>query len=206
MKKTAEKQMDVVFILDRSGSMSGSEADTIGGFNSYLKKNRKKNYLVTTILFDDRYEKLYEQEKISEVEELDEETYFVRGSTALLDAVGKTIKLMEKKAKGKVLFAITTDGYENSSREYTKEQIKEMITGHSDWEFMYIGADVDSYAEASAIGISANHTANYRKTKKGINMVYDAVGMACECCVRDESLGSEWKKELDNYIKENEDK
>ena len=140
------------------------------------------------------------------MEELDEETYFVRGSTALLDAVGKTIKLMEKKAKGKVLFAITTDGYENSSREYTKEQIKEMITGRSDWEFMYIGADVDSYAEASAIGISANHTANYRKTKKGINMVYDAVGMACECCVRDESLGSEWKKELDNYIKENEDK
>ena len=206
MKKSIEKQMDVVFILDRSGSMSGSEADTIGGFNSYLKKNRKKNYLVTTILFDDRYEKLYEQEKISEVEELDEKTYYVRGCTALLDAVGKTIKLMEKKAEGKVLFAITTDGYENASQEYTKEQIKEMITGHSDWEFMYIGADIDSYAEASAIGISASHTANYRKTKKGINMVYDAVAMACECCCKAEPLGDDWKKELDNYIKENEEK
>ena len=204
MKKSTEKQMDVVFILDRSGSMSGSEADTIGGFNSYLKKNRKKNYLVTTILFDDRYEKLYEQEKISEVEDLDEKTYYVRGCTALLDAVGKSIKLMEKKAKGKVLFAITTDGYENASREYSKEQIKEMITGHSDWEFMYIGADIDSYEEASAIGISADHTANYRKTKKGINMVYDAVGMACECCCKAEPLGDDWKKELDNYIKENE--
>ena len=204
MKKSTEKQMDVVFILDRSGSMGGSEADTIGGFNSYLKKNRKKNYLVTTILFDDRYEKLYEQEKISEVEELDEKTYYVRGCTALLDAVGKTIKLMEKKAKGTVLFAITTDGYENASREYTKEQIKEMITGHSDWEFMYIGADIDSYEEASAIGISADHTANYRKTKKGINMVYDAVGVACECCCKAEPLGDDWKKELDNYIKENE--
>ena len=206
MKKTTEKQMDVVFILDRSGSMSGSEADTVGGFNSYLQKNRKKNYLVTTILFDDRYEKLYEQKKISDVEELDEETYFVRGGTALLDAVGKTIKLMEKKAKGKVLFVITTDGYENASREYTKEQIKEMITAHSDWEFMYIGADVDSYAEASAIGISANHTANYRKTKKGINLVYDAVGMACECCCKSVPLGDDWKKDLDNYIKANEDK
>ena len=204
MKKSTEKQMDVVFILDRSGSMGGSEADTIGGFNSYLKNNRKKNYLVTTILFDDRYEKLYEQKKIGEVEELDAYTYFVRGCTALLDAVGKSIKLMEKKAKGKVLFAITTDGYENASREYTKEQIKEMITDHSDWEFMYIGADIDSYEEASAIGISADHTANYRKTKKGINILYDAVGMACECCCREESIGPDWKKKLDNYIKENE--
>ena len=206
MKKTTEKQMDVVFILDRSGSMSGSETDTIGGFNSYLKKNRKKNYLVTTVLFDNYYEKLYERKKIGEVEELNNETYFTRGSTALLDAVGKTIKLMEKKAKGKVLFAITTDGYENASHEYTKEQIKEMITGHSDWEFMYIGADIDSFAEASAIGISASHTANYRKTKKGINMVYDAVSVACECCCKSMPLEESWKKDLDDYIKENEEK
>lgn len=203
MKKTTEKQMDVVFILDRSGSMGGSEADTIGGFNSYLKKNRKKDYLVTTILFDDRYEKLYEQEPISEVEDLDEDTYFVRGCTALLDAVGKTIKLMERKAEGKVLFVITTDGYENASEKYTKEQVKEMITGHKEWEFMYIGADVDSYSEASAIGISADHTANYKKSKKGINMLYDAVGVACSCCLEEKDIGTEWKKELDNYIKEN---
>lgn len=205
MKKSTEKQMDVVFILDRSGSMGGSEADTIGGFNSYLKKNRTKDYLVTTVLFDNCYEKLYERKKVKEVPELDDKTYFVRGSTALLDAIGKTIKLMEKKAKGKVLFAITTDGYENASREYTKEQIKEMIIGHSDWEFMYIGADIDSYKEASALGICADHTANYRKTRKGINMVYDAVGEACACCCREESLGSDWKKNLDNYIKENEE-
>ncbi len=205
MKKSTKKQMDVVFILDRSGSMGGSETDTIGGFNSYLQKNRTKDYLVTTVLFDNYYEKLYERKKISEVPELDEKTYFVRGCTALLDAVGKTIRLMEKKAKGKVLFVITTDGLENASREYTKEQIKEMITGHSDWEFMYIGADIDSYNEASAIGISADHTANYRKTKKGINMLYEAVGVACACCCREESLGSGWKKELDNYIKENEE-
>ena len=83
MKKTVEKPMDVVFILDRSGSMSGSESDTIGGFNSYLKKNRKNNYLVTTVLFDDHYEKLYERMKISEVEELNNETYYTRGCTAL---------------------------------------------------------------------------------------------------------------------------
>ena len=203
MKKTTEKQMDVVFILDRSGSMGGSEADTIGGFNSYLKKNRKKDYLVTTILFDDRYEKLYEREPISEVEDLDEDTYFVRGCTALLDAVGKTIKLMERKAEGKVLFVITTDGYENASEIYTKEQVKEMITGHKEWEFMYIGADVDSYSEASSMGISASHTANYKKSKKGIGMLYDAVGVACSCCLEEKDIGTEWKKELDNYIKEN---
>ena len=204
MKKTAEKQMDVVFILDRSGSMAGSEKDTIGGFNSYLKKNRKKDYLVTTVLFDDRYEKLYEQEPISEVEDLDEDTYFVRGSTALLDAVGKSIKLMERKAAGKVLFVITTDGYENSSEKYTKEQIKEMITGHTEWEFMYIGADVDSYREASSMGISVSHTASYKKSKKGINMVYDAVGVACSCCLKEKDIGTEWKKDLDAYIKSNE--
>ena len=203
MKKTAEKPMDVVFILDRSGSMSGSESDTIGGFNSYLKKNRKNNYLVTTVLFDDHYEKLYERKKIGEVEELDNETYYTRGCTALLDAVGKSIKLMEKKAKGKVVFVITTDGYENASREFKKEQIKEMITGHSDWEFMYIGADIDSYSEASSIGISASHTASYKKSKKGINILYDAVGTACKCCCKEMPLDDSWKKELDNYIKEN---
>jgi hypothetical protein len=206
MKKTAEKPMDVVFILDRSGSMSGSESDTIGGFNSYLKKNRKNNYLVTTVLFDDHYEKLYERMKISEVEELNNETYYTRGCTALLDAVGKSIKLMEKKAKGKVMFVITTDGYENASKEFKKEQVKEMITGHSDWEFMYIGADIDSYREASSIGISASHTANYRKSKKGINMLYDAVSVACECCCKKEPLDDGWKKKLDSYIKENENK
>ena len=206
MKKTVEKPMDVVFILDRSGSMSGSESDTIGGFNSYLKKNRKNNYLVTTVLFDDHYEKLYERKKIGEVEELDNETYYTRGCTALLDAVGKSIKLMEKKAKGKVIFVITTDGYENASREFKKEQIKEMITGHSDWEFMYIGADIDSYREASSIGISASHTASYRKTKKGINILYEAVGTACKCCCNEMPLDNRWKEKLDSYIKENENK
>ena len=116
MKKVNENVMDVVFLLDRSGSMAGSESDTIGGFNSYLNKNKKKDYLVTTILFDDKYEKLYERKKISEVDELNKETYYVRGCTALLDAIGKSIKLMDKKTKGKVLFVITTDGYENASR------------------------------------------------------------------------------------------
>ena len=204
MKKTTEKPMDVVFILDRSGSMSGSESDTIGGFNSYLKKNRKNNYLMTTVLFDDQYELLYERKKISEVEELNNETYYTRGSTALLDAVGRSIKLMEVLSKGKVLFVITTDGYENASREFKKEQIKEMITGHKEWEFMYIGADVDSYSEASSIGICASNIANYKKTKKGISNLYDSVCMACNEYDVNDTIGTDWKKKLDSFIKNNE--
>ena len=203
--KKIENVMDVVFLLDRSGSMAGSESDTIGGFNSYLNKNKKKDYLVTTILFDDKYEKLYERKKISEVNELDKETYYVRGCTALLDAIGKSIKLMDKKTKGKVLFVITTDGYENASREYNKEKIKEMIKGHKNYEFMYVGADIDSYSEATNIGIKRSNIANYKKSKKGIGILYDAVDMACESFACGSSIGTKWKKDLDSYIEENEE-
>lgn len=197
--------MNVVFLLDRSGSMAGSESDTIGGFNSYIKKNKMKDYLVTTILFDDKYERLYSFKHISEVDELTNKEYYVRGCTALLDAIGKTINYMDHETKNKVLFVITTDGEENASTEYSKEKIKEMIKGHKNYEFMYIGADIDSYSEASNIGIKSSNIANYKKTKKGISVMYDAVDMACESFATGSSIGTKWKKDLDNYIEENEE-
>ena len=133
---TKKKEMDIVFLLDRSGSMSGSEEDTIGGYNSYLDKQRKNkfNTKVTTILFDNEYEVLTDRKSIEDVSNLTKDTYFVRGSTALLDAIGKTINSLDKKVKdNKVLFVITTDGLENSSCEYTKDKIKELINKHSNW-------------------------------------------------------------------------
>lgn len=201
--KKEKKEMNVVFLLDRSGSMRGSETDTIGGFNSYIEKNRDKDYLVTTVLFDDQYERLYVQEPINKVKELTSKEYYVRGCTALLDAIGKTIKFMDKKTKDKVLFVITTDGYENASHEYNKEKIKEMIKGHKNYEFMYIGADIDSYSEAGMIGIKKTNIANYKKSKRGISVMYDAVGAACEEFSCSNSIGSKWKKELDNFIDDN---
>lgn len=197
--------MHVVFLLDRSGSMAGSESDTIGGFNSYIKKNKMKDYLVTTILFDDKYEKLYTAKHISDVAELTSKEYYVRGCTALLDAVGKTINLMNRETKDKVLFVITTDGYENASCEFTKEKIKEMIKGHKNYEFMYIGADIDSYSEAGNIGIKKSNVANYKKSRKGINKMFDAVGMACEEYACSSSIGSKWKETLDEYVTNNEE-
>ena len=203
MKKIIKDEMDIVFLLDRSGSMGGIEDDTIGGYNSYIKEQKKNNVLVTTVLFDDRYELLTDRLPIKEVDELTRDKYYVRGSTALLDAIGKSINYIDSKKSKKALFIITTDGYENSSREYSKEKIKEMIKKHDNYEFIYIGADIDSYAEAASIGISRGNTASYKKDKKGISTLFKSVSKASSMMCEDMCLGSSWKEELDNYIKEN---
>ncbi len=201
-----KKKMDIVFLLDRSGSMSGAESDTIGGFNNYIKKNRNNKFEtnVTTILFDDRYEVLHDRISIKDVKELTNEDYYVRGSTALLDAIGKTINTLDRKDTDKVLFVITTDGYENASREYDNNKIKKLIKKHDNWEFMYIGADIDSYTTGGNLGISRKNIANYKKDRKGVGLMFDAVGkFACSYACDEET--SNWKEELDNYIFENEE-
>ncbi len=200
------KEQDLVFILDRSGSMAGIESDTIGGFNSFINKHKKnKNTKVTTVLFDDNYEVLYERKPIEEVSKLTPKEYYVRGCTALMDAIGKTISSLAKKIKNnKVLFVITTDGLENASREYSKEKVRKLIEKHSNWEFIYIGADIDSYSEASQIGIRTTNTANYSKSKRGVNTLFASVGKAFDCMCEEKALSSDWKKDLDNYIENNQ--
>ena len=196
-----EENLDLIFLMDRSGSMGGSELDTIGGFNSLIQREKKKelNTHVTTVLFDDKYEVLYKRKPIAEVKDLTDKEYWVRGCTALLDAVGKTINTLDKEIDNKVLFVIMTDGMENASKEYTKDQIRSLINNHN-WEFLFIGADIDSFSEARSIGIRKSHVANYRKSKEGFREVYDAIENVT-CCVRNniDLEKSDWNKELEKY-------
>ena len=172
--KIEDEEMDLFFILDRSGSMGGSESDTIKGFNAFIEKQSKKNHniFVTTILFDDRYEVLYSRKPISKVEPLTEKEYYVRGLTALLDSIGKTVNTYKNKV-GSAMCIITSDGYENASREFKRDQIKNLIES-SGWEFVFIGADIDAYSEASDIGIRSSRIAKSRKSADGFEDMYDA--------------------------------
>ena len=201
--KTAPKdeKMDLIFILDRSGSMMESQKDTIGGFNSFIQKEIKKELdtRVTTILFDDQYEVLYKRKPIHEVNELTEKEYWVRGTTALLDAIGKTINTLDKEIDNKTLVVIMTDGYENASHEYTKQQIKNLIANHS-WEFIYIGADIDSYGEATKFGFKRSRIANYMKSKEGVEDAYMSINCAMDSMREDIDLDDvNWKESLEKY-------
>ena len=204
MKKMKEK-MDVVFLLDRSGSMHGMEEDTIGGYNSYLEDMKNKDAFITTVLFDDKYEMITDRVNVKDVNKLDNKTYYTRGCTALLDAVGKTIKFMDSKDAKKVLFVITTDGLENASVEYNKDQIKELIEGHSNWEFIYIGANRDSYSEASSIGMGAHRTANYEKSTVGTKKLFKSITDMSMCYDECNCIKEDWKDSLESYIEDNKE-
>lgn len=203
MVKTApcNQDLDLIFLIDKSGSMYGFEDDTIGGFNAFIQKERAKefNTKVTTILFDHEYEVLYKRKSIGDVCELTRNEYQVRGSTALLDAIGKTIVSFEKEISNKVLFVIITDGRENSSLEFSKSQIRNMINSHK-WEFIFLGADIDSYSEAKNIGIKKSRTANYFKSAEGIQKVFTSVENAGYCLRNDVDLeDADWKSDLEEY-------
>jgi len=176
---------ELVFIIDRSGSMAGLENDTIGGFNSMLKEQQivEGEATVTTVLFDDRYELIHDRIDIRAVAPLTAEDYTVRGSTALLDAVGKTIKKIREVQKRtaedyraeKVMFVIITDGEENASREYSADRVKKRIEKQKEkygWEFIFFGANMDAVAEAGKLGISADRAQNYNADSIGTSAAY----------------------------------
>ena len=168
---------ELVFIIDRSGSMSGLEDDTIGGFNAMLKQQQsvEGEAVVTTVLFDDQYELLHDRVDIRKVKPLTREDYTARGSTALLDAIGKTIHNIRKVQAEKVMFFILTDGQENASHRYTFPMIQERIQHQKrkyGWEFIFFGANMDAIAEAAKLGIAADHAQKYCADSVGTASVY----------------------------------
>ena len=195
-----EVEMDLVFVLDKSGSMFDVVDDTIGGFNSFIKKEKErgKKTCVTLVLFDDEYHILYTRKPIDEVELLTDSEYFASGCTALLDAVGRTILSIDKEVSNKVMFVITTDGLENSSMEFSRRDIKKLIEDHN-WEFLFIGADIDSYAEAATMGIPRTRAAKFRKTSAGLGALFDGAS-AFRCAYEEddaEEMERGWKKDLE---------
>jgi uncharacterized protein YegL len=208
---------ELVFILDRSGSMGGLESDTIGGFNSMLDKQRAApgDCRLTTVLFDHEYEVLHDRIDLKAVSSMTEEEYSVRGSTALLDAVGKTIhkidsvqeRTAEEYRAEKVLFIITTDGMENASREYTYEEIKSMVEQRREkcgWEFIFLGADIDAVETGERLGISRTRARKYRKDGEGIHKNYHALNEVIGEFLCKASISEDWGKEIEEYDKESE--
>ena len=208
---------ELVFILDRSGSMGGLESDTIGGYNAVLAKHRaaEGQAFVNTVLFDNETEVLHDRVDISQVKDLTSKEYWVRGCTALLDAVGGAIRHTERVHKylpedhkpGHTIFVITTDGYENASRRYSRAQVKEMIEAKqkAGWEFFFLGANIDAVAEAGSLGITEDRAATYLADGEGTATMYGAVAEAT-CCVRaaapmgalgGKRMGRGWKRSVE---------
>ena len=201
---------ELVFILDRSGSMSGLEKDTIGGFNSLIEKQRREpgETVVSTVLFDNESEVIHDRLPLDRVPLLTEKEYFVRGCTALLDAVGGAIHHIANVHKyarredvpEKTLFVITTDGMENASRKYTYERVRTMIEREKEqygWEFLFLGANIDAAAEAERFGIAPTHAANYHCDEEGTALNYMVLNDVV-CSVRKGNrVDSGWKARID---------
>ena len=201
---------EIVFILDRSGSMSGLEADTIGGFNSMIEKQKKTEgeALISTVLFDNTSEVIHDRVDVRSVKPMTDADYTVRGCTALLDAIGGAIHHIgnvHKYARAEdvpehTMFVITTDGMENASRHYDSEKVKRMIERQKEkygWEFLFLGANIDAVETARHFGISEDRAVNYHSDREGTQLNYEVLCDAI-CAVRCSApLGADWKKRID---------
>ena len=202
---------ELVFILDRSGSMAGLEADTIGGFNAMLEKQKAEpgEAIVSTVLFDNRSEVLHDRLPLDRVPAMTRENYRVRGCTALLDAVGGAIRHIgnvhkyarEEDRPERTLFIITTDGMENASRRYDYRDVKAMIEQMREkygWEFLFLGANIDAARAAARFGIRADRAANYHADHRGTEVIYSAVSEAVTAFRAARPLADDWRRSIDS--------
>ena len=205
---------EIVFILDRSGSMSGLESDTIGGFNSMIEQQKKTDgeALISTILFDNVSTVLHDRSNLKDIHPMTDNDYTVRGCTALLDAIGGAIHHIgniHKYARAedvpeRTLFVITTDGMENASRRYSSDKVKQMIERQKTkygWEFLFLGANIDAVKTASHFGINADRAVNYQCDSQGTALNYEVVNEAICSVRRMETLSPDWKKRIDEDFK-----
>ena len=200
---------ELVFVLDRSGSMSGLESDTVGGFNTMIEKQKKQNApcYVSTVLFNHTSEVLYDRVKLGEVQKMTEENFFVGGSTALMDAIGGAIHhignihkyIRPEDVPANTMFVIMTDGMENASLNYSSDRVKQMIERQKKrygWEFLFIGANIDAVETAARYGIDADRAVNYHADKEGTRVVYQSVATAV-CSLREnKELRADWSEEI----------
>ncbi len=201
---------EIVFILDRSGSMSGLEGDTIGGFNAMLEKQKKEpgEAVISTVLFDHETQVIHDRLPLEKVPQLTREDYFVRGCTALLDAVGSAIHHIgnvhkyarQEDRPERTLFVTTTDGMENASRRYDYKKVKAMISRQKEkygWEFLFLGANIDAAKEAARFGISPDRAANYHADSAGTEVIYEAVSETVCNFRAAQPMAENWKRSID---------
>ena len=210
-----KNRTELIFILDKSGSMAGLEADTIGGFNAMLKKQQKAEgaAYVTTVLFDHDYELLHDRIHVKGISPMTEKDYEVGGMTALFDAIGFTMQKIinvqkrtsESERADKVLFVITTDGMENTSREFTAVKIKKMIEDQKEkygWEFIFLGANIDAVKTAAQFGIEEEFAVDYHADSMGTQLNYEAINEAVSSLRSGKKIKRSWKEAVEKDYQE----
>ena len=205
---------EIVFILDRSGSMAGLEDDTIGGFNAMVEKQKKEpgDALLSAVLFSDGCQVLYDRADIQKIEPMTEQQYRVGGCTALLDAIGGAVHHIgnvhkyarEEDRPGKTIFVITTDGMENASRSYTYDEVQRMVKHEQEkygWEFLFLGANMDAISAARSFGIRADRAVRYRRDRAGTELNYQVVSETVSHVRRCESIDADWCAPIEADVK-----
>ena len=209
----------IVFILDRSGSMGHLRQDTIGSFNSLVEEQKEKegNCVISTILFDNKVDVLHDNLDIHDINRMTEKDYFTRGTTALLDAVGTTVKktvhqfkdLYREERPNNVMFVIITDGMENSSKNYSYSKVAKLISNVEEkfeWEFLFIGANIDAIKEGSKFGIRRERSVNYKADKKGNKVVYETISKTITNYRTTNQIDNSWKENINDDFKTRERK